>query len=206
MRLCALLILSLSLLSSVYSILADEAYQVDYHQALLGIPQGETTLFHRPSASSSASLLYTISEKAVLGAVNPKDGSLVWRQSLAGPLPESHRVMPGVGELSDEEQLKAFRDTGPLNARLLAKDGSGFVFSYYGATVSAWHAMTGKLLWQRVMPQGEHIKNARLVPHLDGSSSSSVVDVVVLFGTRVGVVTRLDGSSGAVVWEHRDTR
>lgn len=206
MRLDALLTLALSFISSVHSIIADEAYHVDYHQALLGIPQSETTFFHRPSASSSASLLYTISEKAVLGAVNPKDGSLVWRQSLAGPLPKPDLAVEDVTKLPEEEQPKAFGDTFPAKAGLLAEEGSSFVVSYYGSTVSAWDAMNGKLVWQRVIPQGQRVKSAQLLPSGRATSSSSAVDVVVLYGTEVGTIIRLDGSSGAVVWEHRDPR
>jgi ER membrane protein complex subunit 1 len=206
MRLDALLTLALSLVSSVQAIIADEAYHVDYHLALLGIPQSGTTFFHRPSASSSASLLYTISEKGVLGAVNPKDGSLVWRQSLAGPLPKPNLAIQKVMKLPEEEQLKAFSDTSPSKAGLLAEEGSGFVVSYYGPTVSVWDAMNGKLVWQRLMPRGERIQGAQLLSSGRGTTPSSKVDVVVLYGAEEGVILRLDGSSGAVVWEHRDTR
>jgi ER membrane protein complex subunit 1 len=206
MRLDALLTLALSLVSSVQAIIADEAYHVDYHLALLGIPQSGTTFFHRPSASSSASLLYTISEKGVLGAVNPKDGSLVWRQYLAGPLPKPNLAIQKVMKLPEEEQLKAFSDNSPSKAGLLAEEGSGFVVSYYGPTVSAWDAMNGKLVWQKLMPRGERIQGAQLLPSGRGTTPSSKVDVVVLYGAEEGVILRLDGSSGAVVWEHRDTR
>src|ERR1700719_4597891 len=65
------------------AIFADEVNHVDFHYALLGIPSAQRTFFHRPSSSSNASLLYTLSEKSFLGAVNPKDGSIVWRQNLA---------------------------------------------------------------------------------------------------------------------------
>lgn len=206
MRLYALLTLLLSSVTSIHSILVDEAYHVDYHQALLGIPQVDITFFHRPSASSSASLLYTISEKAILGAVNPKDGALVWRQPLAGAFQKPDLVVEDVVELSEEEKLKALRDAGPAKAGLLAEQGSSFLVSYYGPTVSTWDAMNGKLLWQRVMPQGQHVKSAQLVPSGRDVSSSLAVDVVVLYGTEVGAVTRLDGSTGAVMWDHEDTR
>ncbi len=206
MRFSALLTLFLSSVSSVHAILADEAYHVDYHHALLGIPQAETTFFHRPSAFSSASLLYTVSEKAILGAVNPKDGSLVWRQSLANPLPEPPLLVEDVGKLSEEEQSKALRNIGPAKAGLLAEEGSDLVVSYYGSAVSAWDAMNGKLVWQRFMPRSQHVQSARLIPSGRNVSSSSAVDVVVLYGTAGGTVTRLDGSSGVVVWEHEDRR
>jgi ER membrane protein complex subunit 1 len=206
MRLYALLTLVLSCVSSVRSILADEAYHVDYHQALLGIPQREPTFFHRPSASSSASLLYTISDKAVLGAINPKDGSLVWRQSLAGVLPKPDLVIQHVRELSEEEQSKAIKDGDLAKSGLLAQEGSGVVISYYGSTVSMWDAMNGKLVWQRVMPQDQHVQSAQLLPSQRKLDSSSPVDVVVLYGTGKGTISKLDGSSGATVWENTDAR
>jgi ER membrane protein complex subunit 1 len=206
MRIYAPLTLILWCTSSVHAVLADEAYHVDYHQALLGVPQAEHTFFHRPSASSSASLLYTISDKTILGAVNPKDGSLVWRQSLAGPLPKPHLVVEDVANLSEKEQLRAFRNTDPAKSGLIAQDGTGFVVSYYGSTVSAWDATNGKLLWQRVIPQGQHVKSALLVPNRHEPQSPSAVDVVVLSGMQVGTITKLDGSSGAVAWEHTDSR
>lgn len=206
MRFYALLTLTLSSVSSVHAVFADDAYHVDYHQALLGVPQPETTFFHRPSSSSSASLLYTISDQAILGAVNPKDGSLVWRQSLAGGVQKPGLVVEAVVELSEEEQLKAFSDTDSAEGGLLASDGSGFVLSYYASTVSKWDAMNGRLVWEKVMPEGLHIINAQLVPSSRDKMSSSEADIVVLYGIRAGIIMRLDGSSGAVMWEHTDTR
>jgi len=206
MRLYALLTLALSLNFPVYAITADEAYHVDYHLALLGIPQSANTFFHRPSASSSASLLFTISEKGVLGAVNPKDGSLVWRQSLVVPLPGPNLDIEEVKKLPEEEPLKALTHTATANAGLLVEEGSGFVVSYYGPTISAWDAMNGKLVWQRFMPQGQRIRSAQLLSSDRDEKSPSAVDVVLLYGTEEGFILRLDGSSGAVVWEHTDTR
>jgi ER membrane protein complex subunit 1 len=206
MRLHALLALLLSSVSSVHSILADEAYHVDYHQALLGIPQVATTFFHQPSASSSASLLYTISDKAILGAINPKDGSLLWRQPLAGPLPKPRLKIEDVIELSAEEQLNTLRDASPAEAGLLAEDGTGFVISYYGSTVSTWDATNGKLIWQRIMPQGQHVKSAVLVHSPRETSPVPAIDVVVLYGVHAGTISKLDGSSGALKWEHIDSR
>ena len=206
MRLHALLTFVLSSISSVQSILADEAYHVGYHQALLGIPQAETTFFHQPSASSNASLLYTISELAVLGALNPKDGSLVWRQSLAGPVPKPHLVVEDFARLPGDEQLKALRETRLAKTGLLAERGSGFVVSYCGSTLSIWDAMNGKLVWQRDMPQGQHVQSAQLAPRGRDILSSAEIDVVVLYGTEVGTIIKFDGTSGAILWEHRDTR
>ncbi|EEP78916.1 conserved hypothetical protein [Uncinocarpus reesii 1704] len=105
------------------AVIADEAYQIDYHHALLGTPQAHTTFFHRPSSSSGASLLYSLSEKSILGAVNPKDGSIVWRQNLT-------EYSAGAGLLR-------------------AVDGEDAVISALGSDVSAWGASDGKLLWTK---------------------------------------------------------
>src|SRR5215469_10678850 len=78
--------LAACLITSVLAVFPDEAYQVDYHHALLGFPQQHTTFFHQPYPNSKASLIYTLSERGVIGAVNPKDGSIIWRQFLASDL------------------------------------------------------------------------------------------------------------------------
>ena len=104
------------------AIFSDEAYTNDYHHALLGVPQPDTTFFHRPSAASKASLLYTLSEKLVLGAINPKDGSIVWRQRLG--VADNH---------TGNGYLKAGED--------------GTVISAVGGEVQAWNAGDGRLAW-----------------------------------------------------------
>jgi ER membrane protein complex subunit 1 len=203
MRLCALLTTFLSCVAVVQSILADEANHVDYHHALLGIPQAEHTFFHRPSAASSASLLYSISEKAVLGAINPKDGSLVWRHPLADATLKPFLQVETADRLLDDGEDKA---AVPVRTGLLAQDGTPFVVSYYESTVSSWDAMNGKLLWQKILPPGQHIRSAQLAPPRRDGQSGSGFNVVVLYGSDSGTIITLNGDSGAVVWEHRDTR
>lgn len=100
------------------AIYADEAYHVDFHHVLLGHPQPRSTFLHRPSASSKASLLYTLSDRSVIGAINPKDGSVVWRQQL---------------------------NSG--NGLLKALDGDSILISAVNGTVQAWDAVEGRLLW-----------------------------------------------------------
>jgi ER membrane protein complex subunit 1 len=206
MRLYALLILTLCHISSVFAVLADEAYHVDWHQALLGIPQSESTFFHRPSASLSASLLYTISDRGVLGAVNPKDGSLVWRQPLAELDTRPEWAVQELVKLPEEEQVKELRESLPAKGGLLARDGKGFVVSYYGPKVSAWDATSGKLIWQRVMPNEQHVRSASLVLRKQEVDSPEVVDVVVSYGVEGGTILKLDGGSGDVLWEHAGSR
>jgi len=126
MRLRALLLgisSFLSLVLPITAVYADEAYTNDFHHALLGTPQAHTTFFHRPSAASKASLLYTLSERLVLGAVNPKDGSIVWRQRL------------GAG---NDSTGGGFFKAG--------EDGT--VISAVDDEVQAWNAADGRLAWQ----------------------------------------------------------
>lgn len=113
------LLLGLSLLlSPIQAIFADEAYKVDFHHVLLGAPQPGKTFLHRPSVTSKASLLYTLSDRSVLGAVNPKDGSVLWRQQLRAG---NGFLKPAVGE----------------NSIITAING----------TVRAWDAAEGRLVW-----------------------------------------------------------
>jgi ER membrane protein complex subunit 1 len=80
MRLHAGLSLVLAaLLAPARAIFEDDAYHIDFHHALIGLPKRDTT-FQKPYAASKASLLYAVSEDGVVGAVNPRDGQLVWRQ------------------------------------------------------------------------------------------------------------------------------
>ena len=128
MRLCASHIISVLIIYGVSlcnAIFADEAYQTDFHHALLGVPQAITTFFHRPSPSSKASLLYTLSERQVLGAVNPKDGTLVWRQRLL------HTAQNG----TDQGFLKAGETGDTLTTGI-------------GRTVQTWDATDGRLVWE----------------------------------------------------------
>ncbi len=107
------------------AIFADEAYQTDYHHALLGFPQAHTTFFHRPSAASKASLLYTLSERLVLGALNPKDGAVIWRQRLTD---------------------RAQNETGP--GLLRGGEGGNTLVSAVHEKVQTWDATDGRLVWE----------------------------------------------------------
>ncbi|KAG7104163.1 ER membrane protein complex subunit 1 like [Verticillium longisporum] len=48
--------------SAVQVMYQDEVGDIDYHHELIGLPQIETTLFHRPRRDDKASLLYTLSD------------------------------------------------------------------------------------------------------------------------------------------------
>lgn len=122
-------ILFLTFLSLVSAIFQDEAYQLDYHHALLGQPLEETTLFHQPNANSRASLIYTFTQEGAIGAVNPKDGSLIWR----------HLLSPA---------------TGSTTRVLKAVEGRDYVVSGHNSEVNAWSASTGRLFWSHHLDSG----------------------------------------------------
>ncbi|KAI9788759.1 MAG: hypothetical protein M1816_006616 [Peltula sp. TS41687] len=162
------------LTTAVYT---DEAYRTDYHYPFLGTPREPTTFFHRPHSGSKASLLYTLSEKLVLGAINPKDGTLIWRHSL-NP------------------------STSSSNGFLRAGEDENIVISALGGKVTAWDAAGGKAVWSNEFVDGDEVKDLEVLALQDGSDANGAKDSIVLFarGTRA-VVRRLDGKSGDVVWE-----
>ncbi|KAK3715121.1 hypothetical protein LTR37_007331 [Vermiconidia calcicola] len=166
------------LLRTTVAVFADEAWNVDYHYALLGEPQEETTFFHQPNPTSKASLIYTLSKRGVVGAVNPRDGSVVWRQLLSPNLTSS-------------------TDRGFLRAG----EGQDTIVSGYGSQVAAWSAADGRLAWT-VDTHGP-LKDVEILELSDGKIESGAKDVVALSGGGSPAVQRLDGASGAVKWQHK---
>ena len=166
------------LLRTTVAVFADEAWNVDYHYALLGEPQEETTFFHQPNPTSKASLIYTLSKRGVVGAVNPRDGSVVWRQLLSPDLTSS-------------------TDRGFLRAG----EGQDTIVSGYGSQVAAWSAADGRLAWT-VDTHGP-LKDVEILELSDGKIESGAKDVVALSGGGSPAVQRLDGASGAVKWQHK---
>lgn len=177
MRFTALLLrsvlvaLPVTLVSAVFE---DEAYSIDYQHELLGTPIQDNTLFHRPSTSSKATLLYSLSDKNILGAINPKDGSLVWRQDLSGCAP------------------------GGTPGFLRSVNGTNMVLSVVGSTVRAWEAGDGKMVWQF---EGRGIANSLVVSDIMGKTQDPVLltdeDGIVR-------ITALNAMNGKVVWEAAD--
>ncbi|KAL4808685.1 hypothetical protein BDV18DRAFT_167693 [Aspergillus unguis] len=180
MRLQATLFLVASCVSSTLAIYPDEVGHVDFHHALLGAPSSDSTFFHRPSSSSNAALLYTLSDKKLLGAVNPKDGALLWRQNLSRP--ESEHQTQGL---------------------LRASGGTNAVVSASGDYVSAWSALDGKLIWENWSPKMPVI-DLELLELEDASAAPSVRDAIALSGGQAGSVKRLDGLTGEIKWEYHD--
>ncbi|KAI9777052.1 MAG: DUF1620 super [Geoglossum umbratile] len=181
MRVYVLLPLLASLVSPAVAVFADDAYHTDYHHPLVGIPQEHSTFFHRPQASSRASLLYTLSEKLILGAVNPKDGVLVWRQLLKS----------------------CSNSTSPTEGFLRAGENENTVISAVGPQVSAWDALDGKLAWRNEFAGGV-AKDLEVIEFDDGKATKRGKDAVVLFVGDHAVVRRISGETGDVVWEHKD--
>ncbi|KAK3186753.1 hypothetical protein K4F52_004499 [Lecanicillium sp. MT-2017a] len=169
----SLLLLGLS--SLVAAIYKDEVGHVDFHHSLVGIPQRETTFFHRPRTDDKASLLYTLSDLGVVGAVNPTSGELVWRQQV------SQNVTNGAGFLR-------------------APEGENWVAAASGRSVQAWNAMTGRNVWQ-VEFDGE-VKDLEIL-ELTESSRKDVLVLFDEDGTTV--LRRLHGGLGNVIWEFRET-
>lgn len=180
MRLQAAFLLLASVVPSSWAIFVDEAYHTDYHHALLGTPKRQNTFFHKPTTSSAASLLYTLSEKYVLGAVNPKDGSVVWRQYLAD---------------SAQNNTQA--------AFLRAADGQDTVISAVGSDIFSWGALEGKLSWEKSLENGP-VRDLEILA--EESPDDQQRDAIILSGHKKGVVRRIDGSFGNTKWKHVDDR
>ncbi|CAG8977268.1 hypothetical protein HYALB_00009366 [Hymenoscyphus albidus] len=169
-----LLFLTLSILPSTLAVFVDEAYIVDYHHELLGLSQPHTSFFHRPRKNEKASLLYTLSDLGVLGAVNPGLGKVVWRQLLAGDDAVSE---PGF---------------------LRPIEGEDAVVSAIGSRVDAWDAMSGRATWGNVF-EGV-VKDLEVMETAAGSEGAKAV--LALFDEGKPVLRKLKGGSGDVAWEY----
>ena len=163
--------------SIAQAVFADEAYLADYHLPFLGLPQAHTTIFHRPSAASKASLLYTLSDRLVLGAVNPKDGAVIWRQLL------------------DFQALNATK-----LGLLKAPEGGDSLISAVDGKLQTWDATDGRLLW-------EWRTSGRIKSIDTTASGGEGHDVLALSEEGPNsVVRRLAAETSAVVWQHLDAR
>lgn len=166
---------ALLLLQPSIAVFSDEAWNVDYHYALLGEPKQDTTFFHQPNPDSKASLVYTLSERGVLGAVNPRDGTIVWRQLLANDITRANTSFLRAGQDDD------------------------VVISGIGTEVAAWSASDGKLSWSSEL--GGQIKDVEMSELPDGAAAASVKDAIVLSAGASPKVRRVDGASGHVKWQ-----
>lgn len=175
-----LLLLLLGFSSTVAAVYRDEVDDVDFHYALVGLPLPHTTFFHRPLREERASLIYSLSDVAVVGAINPSNGNLVWRRQLK---PNDHDVAP----LSDPGYL-------------VAADGENWLAAASGSSLHALEALTGRTIWQ--MDFNGSVSDLKLLQ----TSDTSRLDLLALFReSGISVLRRLHGSTGAVIWETRET-
>lgn len=172
------LVAAFALLQPAIAVLVDDAWKVDYHLALLGPPQEHATFFHQPFSGSKASLLYTVSEQAVLGAVNPKDGAIVWRQ----PLSKSRNAT--------QSFLRSGQDQDSV---ISAVDGE----------VAAWSAADGRQIWS-TETGAARVRDLEIIEIPDVKQMSGIKDVVVLSSSPVSSVVRIDGKDGHVKWSFVD--
>ncbi|OAQ89760.1 hypothetical protein VFPFJ_06174 [Purpureocillium lilacinum] len=168
------LLLGLSTLAA--AVFKDEVGDIDFHYSLLGLPRQDATFFHRPRRDEKASLLYTISDLGVVGAVNPSNGDLVWRQRIADD--------------ADDVAAPGF---------LRAPEGEHWVAAAQGSKVQAWGAASGRNIWQTQF-KGE-VKDLEILEITEASRK----DVLALFDEDgVTVLRRLHGALGTVIWEFRE--
>lgn len=184
MRWKVILSLVALVVTPAWSVIQDEAFTVDFHHALLGLPQPHATFFHKPDAASNAALLYTLSDKGVVGAINPRDGNVLWRQSIAGQPLDSVE-----------------------NAFLVAGEDDGKILTAYGGQVTAWDASSGRLEWQHKVPGASKVTGLQPVPVLGSSTDGAVQDAVLLTRSESAgyTVSRLGGDGSGARWSHKDS-
>ncbi|KAJ2902125.1 hypothetical protein MKZ38_001034 [Zalerion maritima] len=167
--------LLLALPTAVNAVFKDEVDHIDYHHQLVGIPQQGTTFFHRPRKTEKASLLYTLSDVGLIGAINPSNGEVVWRQEIASP------------DAAGRSYLRA-------------GEGQGWLCSAYGHGVQSWDAIGGRSVWTAEFA-GE-VKDLEIM-ELTGARAKDVL--VLLEEGDSAVVRRLSGEDGRVMWEFSET-
>ena len=167
--------LALSILPTALAIFADEAGLIDYHHELLGLPQSHSTFFHRPRHDDKATLIYTLSDLGVLGAVNPGNGKIVWRQFL--------------GQNATD------------NGYLRPVDGENTVVSGIGNRIDSWDAMSGKTIWGNSFSGS--VKDVLLEEDIKETGTPRNV-LAVFEEDGKGLLRKLGGRSGNVIWEYKD--
>ncbi|KAL1894602.1 hypothetical protein Cpir12675_003589 [Ceratocystis pirilliformis] len=152
------------------SIFVDEVGNIDFHYNLIGLPKPESTFFHKPTAEANRTLLYTVSDVGVLGALLPSDGSVLWRQYLAQDGIESNGLLkPSPGEAS--------------------------VVSAYGSKVQTWSAFHGRNIWTREA-DGSVVDIAIASVAIDGRKDVFSLSK----SPKSFVVSRLNSLDGSLVW------
>lgn len=165
----------LALPAAVRAVFRDEVGDVDFHLDLVGVPQRETTLFHKPRPDDKASLLYTLSDVGVVGAVNPGSGAVVWRQLVNGS------ITNGGGHLR-------------------AGDGETWIASAYGSSVHAWEAVSGRNLWW--MDFDGEIKDLEIM-EITETGRKDILALYNKGDSTT--LRRLSSSDGSVMWDFQET-
>ena len=114
----------------------------------------------------------------MLGAINPKDGAVIWRQRLADPA-QSHSS-PGL---------------------LRAGEGDDTLVSAVDGKVQAWDATDGRLVWE--WDGGDGTKVVDVKPSAEGGK---YVLVLSEGEGSTFAVRELAADDGKIVWESGDSR
>ncbi|CAK7564937.1 MAG: hypothetical protein SEPTF4163_002842 [Sporothrix epigloea] len=169
----------------------DQVGDIDFHHQLIGLPQRDTTFFYRPRHDDKASLLYTLSDVGVLGAVNPSTGAVIWRHLLA-----------------DDNSDSTYKEHDTFGTgRVEAVEGEGWLAAGLGRSVHAWNAVSGRNVWWADFDGkvADVAVTAGLAADSERSEAAARTDVLALFVEESHVVLRrLAGNDGHVVWEHRE--
>ena len=114
----------------------------------------------------------------MLGAVNPKDGAVIWRQQLK----DQAQNQTGLGLLK-------------------AAEGGDTLISAVGGDLRCWDATDGRLVWEQ-KEYGE-VKSIEISTTVNGAK-----DVFVLSARDGGSATikKRSADSGNLLWEFSDTR
>ncbi|EPE07525.1 hypothetical protein F503_00247 [Ophiostoma piceae UAMH 11346] len=171
----------------------DQVDDIDFHHELLGLPHRDTTFFQRPRPDDKASLLYTLSDAGVLGAVNPSTGAVVWRQL-----------------------LRAEEDTSQTTyGSVQAVDDAGWMVAGLGSSVHAWDSVSGRNVWWQdfagdvgdvavaaapALSEKINTKANKLPTPRKDVLAASYEDAASQI-----VLRRLAGNDGRVVWEYRES-
>ncbi|EFX02072.1 duf1620 domain containing protein [Grosmannia clavigera kw1407] len=183
-------------LPSVHATYRDEVGDIDFQYDLVGVPQEQQTFFHRPRPDDRASLLYTLSDVGVLGAVNPGSGALVWRHLLEDESDESYDATTTATTGKTYTQASG-------HGRLAAVDGEGWLAAGLGSSVHAWAALSGRSLWW--MDFAGELVGLDVV----AGAADTAASILALFredgpASTATVLRQLSSDDGRVLWEIRD--
>ena len=116
----------------------------------------------------------------MLGAINPKDGAVIWRQRLA-------------------DSAQNYTASGLLRAG----EGGDTLVSAAGGKVHAWDATDGRLVWE--WDGGGGTKVVDVAPSAEGGKYVSVLSEGEGEGSSF-VLRNLAADTGEVLWESSDWR